>query len=69
MSIIEVGWILTEQGEGRMASEEEAAEMMDTLKDLNLSKDVRIQVIHLLLSVASNLLGNEILFPYYKVCK
>lgn len=27
-----------------MASEEEAAEMMDTLKDLNLSKDVRICV-------------------------
>jgi hypothetical protein len=42
VNIIEVGCILTEQGEGRMASEEEAAEMMDTLKDLNLSKDVRI---------------------------
>lgn len=42
MNIIEVGWILTEQAEERMASEEEAAEMMDTLKDLNLSKDVRI---------------------------
>jgi hypothetical protein len=41
VNIIEVGCILTEQGEGRMASEEEAAEM-DTLKDLNLSKDVRI---------------------------
>lgn len=69
MNIIEVGWILTEQGERRMASEEEAAEMMDTLKDLNLSKDVRIWVIHHRISVASNLLGNEMLFPHYKVCK